>query len=739
MKIKITAQKRKEPLIDVPIAVSVIQKNQMYNLFAHNIETLQLLVPSLSYRKGNTNRNSTLTIRGIGTVSFSTAVEPSVSTVVDGVVLGRSGQAFSDLYDLERVEVLRGPQGTLFGKNASAGVINITTQSPKDTFGVTVDTRIFEDYEYRMISKVEGPISNDASASLTLLTAGFNGYVTNVYNNEAVNGYERTGLRGKLHHNISSDLKLKIILESYNADDNCCADLEGLPSGRNPASGATPNSSGIDDNDNADIDLKQRRIDHDFETKTTDETKAVTIQFDQRIFDFTLTSITGYRIWENTEYREGDFTSIAGSDTTPVFDVPFQLHDIGPSQWHQASQEVRLASSTDGRHTYQLGAFLWDMASKRSFTRSASCQNNAGQNDAILAANQDLSCNANDIVEATAHFTTHFQNSALFGDGRIEVINDLRVLYGLRYAYDKISFKHNRVNSDAFGRQGVGVKAASDNSDFQNKTDETNLSGKLGLQYDMFESIKLYATWTQGYKGPGFNVFYNMVEKDIAPINPEKSNAYEFGLKIADNNFYINTALFYTLFSGFQANNFDLSGGTTITRLTNAGDVSTYGAEVDYNWQITDNLNVSGRGSYIQAKIDKFNCPAGIETCSERINSDLPFSPDFKITVASTYTIPTSIFYIILHSSLIYTDEQQSDLPNNETGEINPAALLPAFYQLNANIALSFNQDAFRITFIGKNLTDKHYVTTYSGDNFRYQYPRDGSRYFGLAFTTKLF
>jgi iron complex outermembrane receptor protein len=113
--IVVTAQKREQSVQDVPIAVSVLSAEKIESAHAVGLEGLQQLIPSVSFRKGNTNRNSAVVIRGIGTISFSTAAEPSVSTVVDGVVLGRSGQAFTDLYDLERLEVLRGPQGTLFG------------------------------------------------------------------------------------------------------------------------------------------------------------------------------------------------------------------------------------------------------------------------------------------------------------------------------------------------------------------------------------------------------------------------------------------------------------------------------------------------------------------------------------------------------------------------------------------------------------------------------------------------
>ena len=132
--ITVTSQKRVENLNEVPIAVSVLREGQINSAFSANIEGLQALVPSVSFRKGNTTRNSAITIRGVGTISFSVAAEPSVSTVVDGVVLGRSGQAFVDLYDLERVEVLRGPQGTLFGRNSIGGAIIIRSERPTEDF-----------------------------------------------------------------------------------------------------------------------------------------------------------------------------------------------------------------------------------------------------------------------------------------------------------------------------------------------------------------------------------------------------------------------------------------------------------------------------------------------------------------------------------------------------------------------------------------------------------------------------
>lgn len=763
-KITVTSQKRVQSLSEVPVAVSVLGSDQINSAFANNFESLQALVPSVSFRKGTTTRNSALTIRGIGTISFSIAAEPSVATVVDGVVLGRSGQAFADLYDVSRIEVLRGPQGTLFGKNASAGVVNITTKTPTDDLTGSVEASFFQDNEYRLKSSISGGLTDELAASLTVFQGKFDGYISNVFNNEKINGYDRQGARVVVQYDPTDDLSVKLIAEVYTADDDCCADLEGLPSGRNPDSAAAPNSDGIV-NGVADIDLDQRSVDHDFESRTKDEHSAFSVQLDKEFDDYTLTSITAQRSWDNTEFREGDFTSIAGDSNQPVFGVPFQLHDIGPQEWDQFSQEFRVTSNLDGDFNFVAGLFYWNIDSQRNFTREASCQNNNPTNPQldqalIFYAQNNLSgaeldtalndidafadslgvtCNANDIVSATAYMGTEFNNWALFGDGTYNITEDLTLLFGLRYTDDEVSYTHRRVSNDEFGRRGVGVRPATENTDVAGQTSETNVSGRIGLQYDLGSGQMVYGSYSQGYKGPGFNVFYNFNPAiHTRPIGAEESDAFELGYKYATQDLSLNVALFNTDISGFQANNFDCSDGTCITRLTNAGDVSTQGLELDFSWFATDNLTLIGGFAYTKAEIDRFNCPPDNDpdapACEDRSGLDVPFSPDLKYSISAEYFMETDHdFDVFFNTSFVYTDEQYSDLPNN-IGDFNPAALLPDYSMLNASVAFSFNDDAFRVTLIAKNLTDESFVSTYSGDNFRYQIPREADRHFGVSF-----
>ena len=735
----VTAQKREENVSDVPVAVSVLSAQQINAAHVQNLEEMALLIPSVSFRTGNTTRNSAVTIRGIGTVSFSIAAEPSVSTVVDNVVLGRSGQAFGDMYDLERLEVLRGPQGTLFGKNASAGVVNITTKRPGDEFEGYIDGSFYQDNEYLVKARASGPLTDEVNASITAFDADFDGYVENVFNNNDINGYDKRGYRIMLDYTPRDTTSILFIYEDYNANNDCCVDLEARPSGRNPDSEAAPGGTGLD--------LGQRKADHDFRTVTEDETTAWSVQIEHEWNDHLITSITAQRDWNNTEFREGDFTSIAGDSTDPVFGVPFQLHDIGPQEWSQFSQELRIASPVGQTIEYQLGLFYWDIDSERQFTRDASCQNNNGQLDAAIAnhlefalglpndqaavdafiAANDVTCGANDIVSATGFMKTEFENYAAFGHATWNISEQFRMQFGLRYTSDDVEYQHNRRNNDNYGRRGVGVRPrySDGNEQFdtnlQGDTDETNVSGKVVAMYDFRDELMAYASYAQGYKGPAFNVFYNMDIDDINPIDPEESDAYEIGAKWASGNLLLNAAVYYTAIEDFQANDFDTSDGTTITGFTNGGDVETRGVELDFMWYPIDNWQLSGGFAFSDSETDNEGDP-------------LPFAPDSKYSLMSDYYWPLDNgASIALNASVTYVDEQLSGNIGQDENS-NPEVELPDYTIVNAALTYAAADDKWSASLVGKNLGDEEFATTYSGDGFRYQIPREAERYFGVNF-----
>ncbi|MEM1379004.1 MAG: TonB-dependent receptor [Pseudomonadota bacterium] len=746
----VTAQKREQNLQEVPVAVSVVSAEVLERQDALTIESAQQLIPSVSFRKGSTNKNSAITIRGIGTISFSGAIEPSVSTVVDGVVLGRSGQAFSELYDIEQLEVLRGPQGTLFGKNASAGVVNITTRRPTETFEASVRASFYEDNEFRVRGRVSGPLSDTVAGSLTIAKSSFDGNIFNVFNNEHVNGYDKFGIRGMLEFKPTDTLSILAIAEHNESDDDCCADIEGRPSGRNPASPAAPDG---------DFDLDNRQIDHDFATNTRDETDAYSVQIDKELDNgITLTSISAYREWSNDEDREGDFTSIGGTFDEPVFGVPFLLHDNGALSTRTTTQEFRITSPDNERLDYLLGVFYMDLDRTATFTRNASCQNNGGQNQPILDANPGLTCNSNDIVSATSFTDSTVTNYAVFGQVGYDITEALNTFFGFRYTNDRTEFVHTRRNNDEFGRQGVGVRPAEPNSQFSqasggfNNTfsgtvDDNDFAIRVGGTLDLGALAgggnrgTIYASYNEGYKGPGFNVFFNMGANDELPIDAETSTSIEAGYKYITGDLSFSITAYSADVENFQANNFDNSTGVTITRLTNAGDVTTEGVEIDASWSPTDKLTLTAAVAWNDAVIDEFNCPIDPTTgnppasCSDRSGLDLLFSPDFNYTLTGNFEQPlnnnTSFIANAVYSRI---DDQVSLLPNND-GTENPVGFLPGYDLLDINIGVSFNDGQYTLSLLGRNLLDETFATTFSGDGFRYQIPRDADRRLGIQFT----
>ena len=426
--IVVTAQKREERLQDVPVAVSVVSGAAIAASGAVNLEGAQYLVPTLNFRKSGTTINQSLFLRGVGTSTFSIAGEPSISTVVDGVVYSRAGEAFSDLIDIDRLEVLRGPQGTLFGKNTSAGVVNIVTKRPGDELGGYVEGGYFSNGdEYRLRGAVDVPLSDMVKSRVTAFYGTYGGNIRNVTRNTRVNGYEHWGVRAVVTADPSDDLSLTFIADYRKSDDDCCGELIGTaPTNLTATVLPTPRGD------------KTRQVAQDLITATTEKSGGVSLQADWTVGGQTVTYIGSYREYDNTEIRDGDWL--------PRAYVGFnQLHDVGPQTSNTLTQELRLTSPADQFITYVAGAYYSRAETERTFTR----------NDMVCSLTPAPSvitpCTAAGAVvttpTGTANFGSMFKNFALFGQGTVNVSDQLRLIGGLRYTSDKLSVFHSRTTA----------------------------------------------------------------------------------------------------------------------------------------------------------------------------------------------------------------------------------------------------------------------------------------------------
>ena len=288
--IVVTARFRAEALTDVPIALSALSGDDLADRGLNNIQDIARSVPTVDFRTGASNKDRTVFIRGVGTISTSPGVEPSVSTVLDGVVLTRPGQSTLDLLDIERIEVLRGPQGTLFGKNASAGVINIVSKTPTNDSAQTLEASITDDGEYRFRAGSSGALVEDKLFySLTGLIGGFDGNVKNVITGSDVNGYKRRGARAKIVAQPNEDLTLTFAADYvYTKDDVpigvfVSTDRVAYPTNAvtaNPTLAAILAARGIVPS------RKNREISANFDTNVRDKNYGGSMQVDWRGGDF---------------------------------------------------------------------------------------------------------------------------------------------------------------------------------------------------------------------------------------------------------------------------------------------------------------------------------------------------------------------------------------------------------------------------------------------------------------------
>lgn len=405
----VTAQKRSQRLQDVPVAVSVISGDAIAAQGGVNLESAQYLVPTLNFRKSGTTINQSLFLRGVGTSTFSIAGEPSISTVVDGVVYSRAGEAFSDLIDLDRIEVLRGPQGTLFGKNASAGVINIVTKRPGDSFGGFFEASYFSNGdEYRARAAVDIPLGEKVKSRFTGFFGTYDGNIRNLATGRRVNGYEHYGIRGIIVAEPTSDLTLTLIGDYRESNDDCCAELIGtLPT--NLAAAALPTPRGD----------RTRLVNQNLVTTTNERSWGLSLQGDLNLGEHVLTSITAYRRYDNEEIRDGDWVD------RPYVGIT-QLHDFGPQSGDTFSQELRLASPTGQLFEYVVGAFYSHAYTERTFSRfDVVCT--------LAPAPTVLTpCTAPGTVLTTpsgsATFGSAFDNVAVFGQGTLNLTDRFRLI-----------------------------------------------------------------------------------------------------------------------------------------------------------------------------------------------------------------------------------------------------------------------------------------------------------------------
>ncbi len=706
----VTARLRTEVLQNVPVAISVVTGAVAMQENRNDISSLVAIIPSVEFRSQPSNKDQDILIRGLGTITTSAGAEPTVSTVIDGVVLARPGQMVSDLIDLDHIEVLRGPQGTLFGKNSSAGAINIVTKDPTPTPGGFLDASYYSGNEYRLAGAINGELIKDTlSGRLAGVTGSFDGNVTNVFNNSKINGDNFQGGRGKLLWTPTKDLRVIFGVDyMYSKQTGNEAVFLANSNVSYPTGVRTTSAKLLTvlTNEGIQPSFSNTHVSLNSPYNDVDLTSGAFVQAEYSFSDFTLTSITAYRYWRNVQRGDLDLYSAL----TPL--SPTQQIDLGHVWEKQYSEELRLASPKGNLIDYVIGAYYLHEPDKENYRRDVTQLTAAGTTVANFGMNS---------------FGATTTNYSGFGEANINFTKDFRAIVGLRLVHDDLSFYTNRTSTSATAVPGVQPAFAATGSVGVN-----GYADRLGLQYDISSSANTYFTYSRGYKGPAYNVFFNMTALQTNQLQPETSNAFEVGLKskLLDNRLLLDVAVFDDKVSNYQANEPDLVAGTVVTRLINAGEVSTKGVEVDAVGKFIDNLTLTADFSYIDAKIDSFNCPPGSAISCQVNGKPLPFSPKTKFTVRADYlAYSTGRYDVSLKTDYSYQAKQQDSIAQT------PDTIQPAYGVWNASISLTDKMADWDARLVVRNIANQHYYTIIGEANGGLvgTVPRDFSRFVGVS------
>ena len=722
----VTASKREQSLQDVSVAVTALSADMINEQQINSSEDLTYLVPSLTLQKGSNARQSSFNIRGIGTQSFSTAVEPSVSTMLDGVVMGRSGQAFMQLLDVQRVEVLRGPQGTLFGKNSTGGVVHIITQDPSEEHTGELMGTVISDEEYRAGATFSGPLTDNLGYRLTLSGNDVEGFTRNVYTGNDLNGSDEWSVRGKLRWSSDTwDVKWASDYSESNCDCSA-APIRSLE----PFGGNEDVVQGILD-DLAPVlpGEENKRVNNDLEPFNENEQWGHSLEINWEVGDFILTSISALRGFEIGGRFDGDV------DGRPEKVLGFE--QMGVTEQDQFTQELRITSPAYGKLTYVAGLFYFDQEVDREFHR-------------FLEIVPGLPGNI------VTNFVADTKNWAAFGEATWAFNDDWRLIIGARYTQDEIDFLYERA------QEGFPVGLPDPVDPTRDGVDEDDLSGKLALQWNYSDEGMTYISFTQGYKGPAYDLTVSTDPTALEAVNPETSDAWELGIKttLFDGQVMLNAALFHSVYEDFQSQAFlDPDGPSNCPvddpacdpdnlpgsfLLINAGEISTQGLELDFMAQVSENLRLTGGVAFIDAKVDDFpegqcssgqefrgECPGGLQDLS---GGDLPFSPDWKVNLTAAYTWQRlSQFNMVFTGAVRAQDEMQFGLHQDENTIVDSYAIL------DLGAKLQSHSDSWDATFFIKNATDEFYPntifsmnSTFLPNGYLQRYSKQAERTYGM-------
>jgi len=673
--IVVTARRQAERAQDVPLAVTALPSAVLTQTNAYDLADVQNLVPDLTAYQSNA-RNSSLGIRGIGVSSAADGLDTTVGVYVDGVYLGRPGMALEDIVDVTQVEVLNGPQGTLYGRNSAAGVVNITTQAPSFTPRIDFEGS-YGNYNFEQIkASITGPIVDDVlAARLTVFDTHRDGVLPNTFNGLSDNSIGRYGARLQFLYTPTPKLSIRVIAEYSAENDTCCVSVlkSTLPTTFSKSTEATFEAfSALGYNPVASTNFTQINAPQDMLT----DQHSVSVEADYDLGWAKLTSISAYRYWR--------FDPLQDSDGTPL-DI-LQVN-VAQTQDNQYTQEFRIASNP-GRLSWQAGVFLFsEDLYDHYILNQFGYQAGAFYTD-YLHFDKGAPLTPGVSIAAGSQYVGVTQvgedSEAVFAQANYKILDNLILTAGVRYTND---WKHGITNT---GVNGTPYTATSilfqDNAGVAGN----NVSYLGSLSYKVTPDVMAYISYSTGYQAAGLNLNAAPAPGKSIILDPEDVTDLEGGVKSTffHDRVLLNFDVFSEYLTGLQAN---ISPPTGKSYLANVGDIESEGVEVEGDWTVAKGLTLSANGSYDHAYYTSYpDAPPPVGVLGAPSNQNLTGSqvyqaPKWVANVLARYewqltdkVAPYAQIQYTYRSS-VYGDVQES-----------PGAVISGYSLVNARIGAHF-------------------------------------------------
>lgn len=626
----VTARRRSESVQRVPIAISVIGGTALAETGTYNVSRLTQLQPSLQFYSTNP-RNSAANIRGIGAPFGLTndGIEQGVGIYIDQVYYSRIASASFDFTDVERVEILRGPQGTLYGKNTTSGAINVVTRKPSFTPEARLEFTAGNYNFFQGKASVSGPLIADTLAiRLSTSVTTRSGTIFNVRNGQKQNAQDNASFRGQLFWQATPDVDLTLYGDYNRQDPDCCVQYyvrtgaTQRPLNRQYAALAAAQGFAVPSTNAFD-----RLTDIDSPIRAKQALGGASLVTNVNLGGATVTSVTAWRFWDWVPSSDRDFIGL------PVTTV-----SVNPSQQRQFSQEVRIASNGARRLDYVFGAFYF----YQSIDTQGLQVQGAAASAFLLNPTSAAGRNPATLNGLTSRNTIGFTNdsAALFGKLTWHITDKFQIAPGLRVNYDRKSGSYVAVVTNGAGSTTLSADQRSvlAPQSYFPRFDDWNVSGDITASYQLSPVVFGYATYARSYKSGGINLSGLPLDANNNPIlasatvKPEQVTHYELGLKtqLFDRRATVNIAAFWTEISDYQATVTNGQLGVLRGYLANAGKVRTRGIEVDAAFRPTARLNLYANGAYTDAKYLRFvdaPCPPELSGGSAPAAGQTPSAP----------------------------------------------------------------------------------------------------------------